>query len=94
MACTGVRVTSSARVVGLRFGAAVGARVEELGGQVAMARDDLNAVQVGGLKPPGGGRIPILDLADELDRHVPRPDVKPLVGHRGRRQGDRGRTVL
>ena len=71
----------------------VGTRVEELGRQVAVRRDDLDPVEPGPGNPGGGRPVAADHLGDEAGRHLPRHDAEPLVRNRGWRVGHGQRAV-
>jgi hypothetical protein len=69
-------------------------RIEELGGQVAVARDDLAAIEARPAQTRGGLAIPIDDLADHPPAQGAGHDVEALVGNGRRRIGDGSRAIL
>ena len=75
-------------------GAQVGGRVEELRGEVAVAGDDLDAVQARPLQPGGGLPVAVGDLANLRQPERPGHDPEPLGRHRRGGHRHRQRAVI
>ena len=81
------------RAAAVAVGPQVHPRIEELGGQVAVTRHDLYAIESGIAQASSGGGVAGLDLLDERDRHRPGHDPEAFVRHGRWGERDRERPV-